>query len=303
MQTMTPALIDAYHTCELLTVGRDGTPVAWPTVALRRPDGTIMISTSIGLPQKALNIRRDERVALLFSDPTGSDLDAPDQVLVQGTAVCPDEIVTGPGPWADLWLRVRERQPSSNYHKMPGMRRLMDWYYMRLLITVTPSRVVTSPAWRPAPAAAPPVRQQDASAYAQAVRRMPDFGGAVLCGYDDDGRPTMRRVHVSAAGGRFTVGQGLGQGLARGRASLLWHSHDDKLDSLKAFVVTGDLEDGVLTPDRYVSTADRMGPIAMIRMIRELRGTAQRYLDRRGLARPAIRWNEFAELEAGRLAR
>jgi hypothetical protein len=297
MQTIAASLIDAYHTCELLTVGRDGTPIAWPTVAVRRPDGTILISTSIGLPQKAVNIRRDERVALLFSDPTGSGLRAPDQVLVQGTATCPDEIVTGTGPWGDLWLRVRERQPSSNYHRVPGMRRLMDFYYMRLLITVTPARVTTVPAWRPAPPrATPAVRRDDPGAYARAVRRMPEFGGAVLCAYDADGRPTMRRVHVSAAGGRFTVDAGAG--LTPGRASLLWHSHDEKLAALRAFVVTGDLgDDGALTPDRYVSTADRMGPFAMVAMIRRLRATAARYLDRRGLRRPSIPWREYAELE------
>jgi len=293
MDTITPALIDAYHTCELLTVGRDGTPIAWPTVALRRRDGTIQISTSIGLPQKALNIRRDERVALLFSDPTGSGRTTPDQVLVQGTATCPDEIVTSPGPWADLWLRIRERQPSSTYHRIPGMRRLMDWYYMRLLITVTPEKVTTSPAWRPRTPVTPPVRPADTSAYAQAVRRMPDFGGAVLGGYDADGRPALRRVQVTAADGRFTVDQPL----EKGRASLLWHSHDEKLDGLQAFVVTGELADGALTPERYVSTAGRTDPVTLVRMIRAMRATAARYLDRRGLDRPKIDWKEYADLE------
>jgi hypothetical protein len=34
----------------------------------------LLITTSIAFPQKAFNIRRDARVALLFSDPTGSGL-------------------------------------------------------------------------------------------------------------------------------------------------------------------------------------------------------------------------------------
>ena len=57
------------------TLSRDGTPIAWPTVPVYRPDaGTFLITTSIALPQKAYNIRRDPRVALLFSDPIGSGL-------------------------------------------------------------------------------------------------------------------------------------------------------------------------------------------------------------------------------------
>ena len=69
-------------------------PIAWPTATLYRPDGTFLITTSIALPQKAYNIRRDGRVAMLFSEPTASGLVGAPQVLVQGTATCPDEIVT-----------------------------------------------------------------------------------------------------------------------------------------------------------------------------------------------------------------
>ncbi|GID30664.1 pyridoxamine 5'-phosphate oxidase family protein [Paractinoplanes brasiliensis] len=288
------SLIDAYRTCELLTVGRDGTPVAWPTVGIRRADGTFLISTSIGLPQKALNIRRDNRVAVLFSDPTGSGLDEPSQVLLQGTATCPDEVVTAPGPWADLWLRIRRVQPSSAYHRVPGLRRLMDWYYMRLLITITPGEVTTFPAYRPAP---PPPRSGDTSF--PAVRRMSAFGGAVLSAYDVSGAPAMRRVHPSAVDGRFVLDAV--DGLVAGRASLLWHSHDAKLDALRAFVVTGTLTPSsgawVLNPERYISTADRMTPLTMLRTILGLRKTAARYLAKRNLPRPAVPWSEYRSAE------
>ncbi|GIE95501.1 pyridoxamine 5'-phosphate oxidase family protein [Paractinoplanes rishiriensis] len=300
MQTNVIPLIDAYRTCELLTVGRDGTPIAWPTVSVRRPDGTILISTSIGFPQKAINVRRDPRVAVLFSDPTGSRLTAPDQVLVQGRATCPDEIVTDPGPWADLWLRVRERQPSSGYHRIPGMRGLMDWYYMRLLITVTPERITTSPAWRPQPPVSlPAVPAGDTGPFSKAVRRLADFPSAVLCGYDESGAPTMRRTRTKPVTDGFVLDGG--DALKPGRASLLWHRHDENLADLRAFVVTGDLTratDGCrLTPTHYVSTADRMGPLAMARMISGLRRSAARYLNRRGLSRPSIPWRDYAALE------
>ena len=82
-----------FRTCEFSTLARDGTPITWPLVTLWRPEEQrFVLTTSIGLPQKAFNIRRDPRVSLLFSDPTASGLDKPPAVLVQGDAEAPDEI-------------------------------------------------------------------------------------------------------------------------------------------------------------------------------------------------------------------
>jgi hypothetical protein len=55
-----------------------------------------VITTSVGLKQKALNVRRDPRVSLLFSDPTASGLADPPAVLVQGEVTSPDEVRTSP---------------------------------------------------------------------------------------------------------------------------------------------------------------------------------------------------------------
>jgi hypothetical protein len=54
-------VVDRYRTCEFATLTRSGVPVAWPTATHYRPDGTFLITTSIALPQKAYNIRRDDR--------------------------------------------------------------------------------------------------------------------------------------------------------------------------------------------------------------------------------------------------
>ena len=141
------SVVDAYRTCEFLTVSRSGVPIAWPTFSVRRPDGTFLISTSIGLPQKAFNVRRNPAVALLFSDPTASGLDGAPAVLVQGTASCPDEIVTSVLRARDLWLRILERQPGSRSNTGSAVSRwLMDFYYMRLLITITPTLIRAVPA-------------------------------------------------------------------------------------------------------------------------------------------------------------
>lgn len=144
-------VLDEFRTCEFTTIGKDGVPVTWPVVALRRPDdGVFVASTSIGLPQKAWNIRRDPHVSMLFSDATGSGLIDPPTVLVQGDATCSDEIIAGGPAGAGLEAyaeRVLRRQPISRFYgRDPLSRWLLDWYYFRLLIEVVPRSVRWWPA-------------------------------------------------------------------------------------------------------------------------------------------------------------
>ena len=297
-------LVDAYRTCEFLTVNRRGIPIAWPTVSLYRPaDGTFLITTSIALPQKAFNVRANPEVALLFSDPTASGLDHPPYVLVQGTASCPDEVVTSVGPRAGLWARLRERQPSSRMNSSnPVSRYLMDWYYMRLLITVTPTAVRSRPAIDHSPVPVGEVPGGFAAsddAYAAVVRRLPQFSPPVLSGFDEAGRPTLIRVRpVPLPSSRsFEIGVPDGEMLQAGAASLLCHRHDDELWNLRSFAAVGDLKrDGdrwIFTPTRFVPGAAPIGPLGMVRVVRELRATAKKYLRVRGLPRPRIPWAEY----------
>ena len=133
-----------FRTCELSTLARDGTPISWPTLPFYRPaSGVFLITTSIALPQKVFNIRRNPRVSMLFSDLTGSGLVDPPAVLVQGDAIAPDEILTSiDGFEKEVRMAIR-RQPSGTiYSSNPLMRYYFDWYFMRLLITVTPKRIL-----------------------------------------------------------------------------------------------------------------------------------------------------------------
>jgi hypothetical protein len=297
-------LVDAYRTCELLTVNRRGVPIAWPTVCLYQPDdGTFLITTSIGLPQKAFNVRANPQVALLFSDPTASGLDNPPHVLVQGTASCPDEVVTSVGPRAGLWARLAERQPSSRTNSSnPLSRYLLDWYYMRLLITVTPTSVRSRPATDRSPITGAAPDGDDA--YAAVVRQLPQFAGPVLSAFDDAGRPTLIRVRPTAlpSARAFAITVPEGETLRPGAASLMCHSHDELLWNLRSFGASGELRrDGdrwIFTPERFIPGGTPTGPLAMIRTIRELRATADRYLRRRGLARPKIPWAEYKQATA-----
>jgi hypothetical protein len=137
------AVFRAFRTCEFSTLARDGTPITWPTIPFYDAGrGRFLITTSVGLPQKALNVRRDGRVSLLFSDPTASGLREAPAVLVRGDAVAPDSIETRVEGFEDAFRLVYERQPASvAYSRNRLTRALFDWYYMRLLMEVTPRQV------------------------------------------------------------------------------------------------------------------------------------------------------------------
>ncbi len=136
-----------FRCAELATLAKDGTPLAWPVVVLYQPErGRFLTTTSIALPQKAYNIRRDGRVSLLYSDPTGSGLAAPPAVLVQGDAAAPDEVVTWNDDLRALWRLLAARQPASKANSAnPLARHLMAWYFMRLLIPIVPRRICCWP--------------------------------------------------------------------------------------------------------------------------------------------------------------
>lgn len=306
-------IMSSYLTCEVATISRSGTPVAWPVSGVWRPaDQAFVLSTSIGFAQKALNVRRDPRVALLFSDPTGSGLDLsvpdqPGQVLVQGEGVSPDEIVTSFARNADLWQRISSAQPSSRALSTGGLvRRLLDVYYMRLIISVTPVVVTTRPAL-PAPngpLSVPPMPGLPAPV----ARELGSFTSGVLARLDDDGRPTLERVVPEAADGGLLLP---GVAARPGPASLLFHRHDEQLAGNRSFVVLGELtasERGpVFRPERVVEGVRSAGLLTPFRFVRGLRARAQAYLDRRGLERPTVAWEELdaihATVDAERAAR
>ena len=81
------AVFDRFITTEYTTIDHRGQPITWPVTPYYRPGaGAIDVCTGIGYPKKANDAAGNPRVALLFSDPTGSGLEDPPMVLVQGTA-------------------------------------------------------------------------------------------------------------------------------------------------------------------------------------------------------------------------
>ena len=134
-------VFDRFITTEYVTIDRAGQPIAWPvTPYYRLGDPCIDVSTGLGYPKKANDARANPQVALLFSDPTGSDLDGPPAVLVQGIAEVDDR---------DFEAN-RERYDREVHEKLPGaagaeppdfMKRFFGWYYKRIYVHVRPERV------------------------------------------------------------------------------------------------------------------------------------------------------------------
>jgi hypothetical protein len=70
MPTGVATIVANDRTCEFTTLFSDGSPQTWPVMPRLLDDGRLLLATSIGLPQKAFNIRRNHNVSLLFSEPT-----------------------------------------------------------------------------------------------------------------------------------------------------------------------------------------------------------------------------------------
>ena len=72
------SVFEQFRTAEFTTIGKDGTPATWPITAVYYPDRCeFLAATSVGLPQKAVNIRRNPRVSLLFLSPAHRSFTTP----------------------------------------------------------------------------------------------------------------------------------------------------------------------------------------------------------------------------------
>jgi hypothetical protein len=265
-----------FVTCELTTIDARGLPVTWPVMPFYTPgDPYISVSTGLGWPKKARDARRNPKVALLFSDPTGSDIAQPSMVLVQGVAEVDDRDLDG----------NRERYLRESAAKLgrrsgaaaPGAR--FDWYFTRIYIHVRPERVhiwrggdcevepelIELPAAEDAEAGGsepgggePRAGDEKASGgstrdagstRARSMRRVHELGGrfetAVLSVVAHDGYPFSIRVPVSTErrGGRIRIDAtpAATLPLLPGPACVTAHDHDEKLAWSRNFQVRGQL--------------------------------------------------------------
>src|SRR5207302_4649573 len=90
------AVFDRFVTTEFTTIDRFGQPITWPLTPYYEPGAPcIDVTTGLGYPKKAHDARANAFVALLFSDSTGSGLEDPPMVLVQGSAQVDDHDLEG----------------------------------------------------------------------------------------------------------------------------------------------------------------------------------------------------------------
>jgi pyridoxamine 5'-phosphate oxidase-like protein len=136
---------DRFITCELTTVDARKQPITWPvTPYYGQGAPTIDVTTGLGYPKKADDAAAHPSVALLFSDWTGSGIESPARVLVQGTATIDDRDLKANAE--RYYQESIEKLPATEkMHPPKPLRRLLNWYYARIYIKVRPERIFV---WR-----------------------------------------------------------------------------------------------------------------------------------------------------------
>ena len=139
--------------------------------------------------------------------------------------------------------------------------------------------------------------------WAEIEKYLPLFESAVLNARDGEGYPYSVRCHPEQdrPAENFRIDLSEETDVQAGPASLLLHSHDEKLWNQKIFLLRGRLEEAddghVFRPEKFVPSIGTGGPLGTVRMILGVRKAAAAYLNRRNLVRPKIPW---AEVEAAK---
>lgn len=257
---------ERFITTELTTVGARLQPITWPVTPYYSDGGaSIDVSTGLGYPKKADDAGRHPSVALLFSDPTGSGIPTPPQVLVQGTAEVDDANLEANRE--RYWRESNVKLPATRkMHPPKPIRALLGWYYTRIYVHVRPERVFV---WLGGDVASEPeihdchleeVRSGHAEEPA-ADHGLPapgdpvwderleqlgrDYETAVVSWLGPDGFPLSVRlpIGVDTAAESIEIGaEPAGLPLLEGRACLAVHRHAPDFSWQRNFQVRGNLE-------------------------------------------------------------
>ena len=278
--------------------------MTWPVVPFYAPGApAISVTTGLGMPRKARDARRNERVALLFSDATGSGIERPSMVLVQGIATVDDADLDANRHRYESDTRTK---PTGPVETAAGGRRF-DWYFTRIYLHVQPERVYV---WREGDCGAMPELYGEPAAELDRPlaptyggrpnphRRIGEIGSryesAVLSLVGPDGFPLSVRLPMTADRRGRSIAIDVEPGgiaLRPGPACVTAHDHDPELRWTRNFQVRGDLaadaHGWVVVPNRMVSgfelppTGAFVRAVANIPKIRRFRKMAARERKRR----------------------
>lgn len=136
------------------------------------------------------------------------------------------------------------------------------------------------------------------------IENLTRFSSAVITAPDADGCP----FSVRCVPKHDPVAQVLrlqlppGTSLQPGPASLMCHSHDRLLWNLSNFLARGRLEEDAqgwfFRPTQFVSGTGFANPLTGLKTFFKARESAKRYLEKRGLRRPAIPWEQVKAVRA-----
>jgi Pyridoxamine 5'-phosphate oxidase len=287
---------------EFATITPKGALSTRPVGAVWLPErNQIVLTTPVAYPQKVFNIRRDSRVALLYSDPTGSGLTDPPAVLVQGHATAPHPVAS-PDEVPDYWRGILTKFPWVVQElESEQFRSTMDWFYWRIPIYVTPERVRVLPRCEVGGATEPPLPQPSAPLAARVRDALERYPTGVLTGRDDHGWPYAVRGTVTAAtdGNSYLVKPVESVPGGSEPASLLWHRHGGRATrQLSELLVIGTVSTGV---EKLVFIPERTftgGLTFDDNWLERNRKNSLNYLQKRNVDPPQINWQNFLNYAA-----
>ncbi len=306
-------VFERFVTTEYTAIDTTGQPITWPVTPYHNPSkGSIDVTTGLGYPKKARDAQHNGHVSLLFSDPTGSGLDRPAAVLVQGTADVDDR---------DLEAN-RKRYVRESLQKLPAtkglyppefVQRFAEWYFTRIYVHVRPERIYvwasgdfTKPPQlldshleevrsrhSEEPTVTPAAPDANYRVWDERMRELGDrYDTGVLTIVGPDGFPLSARVPISVdlPSKLVRIGE-LPAGLPfdRGRVCLTVHDHAPDFTWQQNFHVRGTLERGedgwILKPQKLVGGFElppgRLKRVQVnVRKVLRFRRTAKREMKR-----------------------
>jgi hypothetical protein len=132
--------------------------------------------------------------------------------------------------------------------------------------------------------------------WAEAAKWVAKFPEGVVTAVDGQGYPVSARqtsLPYDAAAGSLPVTVPESLGALPGPASLLCHKHDEQLWGIEMILLRGRLEE---RESGLVFVTESFTPPSALALIRNMRRSARRYLDRRNLPRPKVDFGVIDQL-------